>query len=48
MCRGSAGPDEFAVAVAFGEDAYEAGFAIEYALYVCGGDAGVDPCCFDG
>ena len=43
MCGGSAGPDEFAVAIALGEDAYEAGFAIEYSLYVCGGDTCVVP-----
>ena len=34
-----------AIAVALGEDAYEAWFAIEYALYVGRGDTRVDPGC---
>ena len=45
MGGGFSSPDKLAVAVAFGEDAYEAWFAIEYALYIGGGDACVGPGC---
>ncbi len=48
MCRRSASPDELAVAVSLGEDAYKAWFAIEDALYVAWGDACVDPGGGDG
>lgn len=48
MCRRSASPDELAIAVSLGEDAYEAGFAIENSLYVGWGDACVDPGGGDG
>jgi hypothetical protein len=42
------GPNELDIAVALGEDAYEAGFAIEYSLYIGWGDACVDPGGGDG
>jgi len=42
--RWAACPDEFAVPVALGENADEAGFAVEDSSDVGGGDAGVAPC----